>query len=401
MEKLEELKRLAMEAENNAARSAAAPTEASNPAPRGTEAQSNTSKAPAEDEPEAVRRRVEATLSEAREAAAGGKLETADDLLEEARRQGGAAFRTAVANAAGEIAQGLRQKPSPDDALRFARVGLSIDPEAPLPRCVLGDLAHDRNDLNAAISEWELGLRLNPGHALLMSRLASARKEVTATRGFRKESSTHFWLAFDGEEDAAVVAFTLESLEAARTDVGKLFDLFPEERVAVMLYPTKTFEGLQHRAEWTSAFYDGKLHIPTGGAMSHRVDFQRTLAHEYAHALFHRATGGVRAPAWLNEGLAQLAENPSVITSCGFGHLAPLRQLHGPFMRLNAAQAQAAYPTAHHAVEGLWKARGAAGIQMLLREIKRGVEFERAFESFLGKPYARFAEAFDRQEGCQ
>ncbi len=65
--------------------------------------------------------------------------------------------------------------------------------------------------------------------------------------------------------------------------------------------------------------YDGRIKMPIGGLERGSERLKRTLRHEYAHAAIVTLSRG-KAPVWLNEGLAQVAEEP-----VGGGRMARLR----------------------------------------------------------------------------
>jgi hypothetical protein len=349
--------------------------------------------------PEHIAKRVSAALKRAREHAAANHLDSTRDALEDARREGGEAHLRQVADEAGYIAQGLRERLEKGKAHQFAQLGLSIDPNAVIPRWILGELAHDENELEKAIAEWQVGLRNNPQSQLLANRIAKVEQEVARLGKFKTVSSRNFRLSYDREEDAQVARLMGEWLEVSREEVGRLFDLFPSEPIVVLLYPNKTYQSVS-RVEWSSGFYDGRMHLPSGGILAAQYDFRRTLAHEYAHALFHRAVGAANVPSWMNEGLAQLAENPAEVSTCGFGHQMPLARLDSSFQGFSSNEARAAYPTAHHAAFWLWQRKGKPAVLSFLGELKRGTQMKRAFERGFGLPYDDFVRDFDAQKLC-
>jgi tetratricopeptide (TPR) repeat protein len=279
-----------------------------------------------------------------------------------------------------------------------ARAALGLEDRTAEAYLALGEYEFQDNDLAGAVDTWERGLRLNPGDFALTRRLERGRAEAERLGGLERVASEHFVAAFDGRADVPAARATLEVLETAYRRVGALFELYPDGPIPVVLYPERSFEKEGH-ASWSAAVYDGKIRLPSAGADLHSSSFQATLFHEYAHALFHRAAGGGRAPTWLNEGFAEVAEGvrgPEVL--CGpDAHAFPLQRLEGSFQGLNRKGAWFAYLESRHAAERLMKLHGAHGVRSVLAEMSRGSPFPVAFQRALGEDYAGFAAAFDAE----
>jgi tetratricopeptide (TPR) repeat protein len=346
---------------------------------------------------------IESSVASARERLRAGLLEPAFDVMDEATRAAGdeASLRKRVT--AGYVAMARDELTAShlDTARRAARNGLEIDPDSAGVRLVLGDISTAQNDLKGAIDEWETGLRRNPGDPPLRGRLEHAHREAAVVGTFATSSSPHFTVVYEGENDQEAAAFALEILETAVDRVGEVFDFVPKERVPVVLYPGQTFESVEGRPAWSHGVYDGKIRVPTLGALAHQSNFRATVAHEYAHAVFARVTGGAAAPAWLNEGMAEFAAatvEPSPEITCAWGHGLPIRTLEAPFSRLGLGRARLAYPEARHAVERLAANGGTTRLRDLLRALKRGLAFGDAFSHTYDRSFGEFADRFDRQE---
>jgi len=183
--------------------------------------------------------------------------------------------------------------------------------------------------------------------------------------------------------------------------VGALFQLYPDGPIPLVLYPERSYE-LEGHVSWSAGVYNGKIRLPSAGADASSLRFRGTLFHEYAHALFQRATSGKGGPAWLNEGFADVAKlqaDPGPAVRCTPDvHVFPLRSLEGGFGRIgNHKQAHLAYLEGRHAVEEIVERHGQAGVRALLAELSTGAPFAAAFERALGEDYTTFAAAFDAE----
>jgi hypothetical protein len=340
-----------------------------------------------------------------RELVDAGKMTSAVEELERLRglfHDDPAAVRE-LADFEGRIAIHLIDIGNPSEARRFAGIGVETDADAPRPREALGRIAYARNEVPAAMSEWNRGLSTNPDDAVLRKLVARGRTDTASLKETQTRSSEHFILSFDGREDRETAEITLASLEEAYQKVpGALYGFTPADQVPVVLYPDEAFAQLA-KPRWAHGFFDGKVRTGSAGATTHQVAFRLVLAHEYGHAVLHRAVQGRGAPGWFDEGMAQVAARilqPEPELTCGYGHQAPLASLGGGFAALpgDNRQVRAAYLTARHAVEGLLARKGRGAVQDLIKRAGAGEPFDKAFEHAIGQPYGAFIEAFDKKD---
>ena len=341
----------------------------------------------------------------AQEALRGGGLGRIEPILRRVEELPTAdpAVRAPVARLLGTAAVASARAGQLDRSKLRARAALGLEERTAEAYLALGEYAFQDNDLAGAVDTWQRGLRLNPGDVALTRRLERGRAEAERLGGLERVASDHFVAAFDGRADVPAARATLEVMEAAYRSVGALFQLYPEGPIPLVVYPERSFEREGH-ASWSAAVYDGKIRLPAAGADLHSLGFRGTLFHEYAHALFHRSTGGKAAPTWLNEGLADVARmrgDPGPQVRCSPDvHRYPLRALEGSFQRIpDWRSASLAYLEARHAVERIAERHGEAGVRAVLAEVSTGAPFPAAFERALGQNYSTFAAAFDAEGG--
>ena len=309
--------------------------------------------------------------------------------------------RTAVARLLGTVALASVRAGNTERSRHQAQAALALAETTPEAYLALGEDEFQDNDLPSALLTWERGLRLNPNNVALARRLERGLEESQRLGGLERVSSEHFVVAFDGRADVPAARASLEVMEDAYRAVGGLFDLYPDPPIPVVLYPERTFDQEGH-ASWTAAVYDGKIRLPSAGADLHSLKFRGTLFHEYAHALFHRASGARQAaPSWLNEGFAEIArrraDSGPPVRCMQDAHSFPLRNLEGNFQGLNRRSAGFAYLEGRHAVERIIERHGEQGVRAILAELSKGAPFPVAFQSALGEEYATFAARFDAE----
>jgi len=308
--------------------------------------------------------------------------------------------RAPLAQLLGTVALVSAREGQPERSRRQARAALALEERTPEAYLALGEYQFQDNDLTGALDTWEHGLRLSPDSEALARRLERGRAEAERLGGLCRESSTHFVAAFDCGAGSRAARACLDILEDAYRSVGQLFEIFPDGPIPVVVYPDRSFDKEGH-ASWSAAVYDGKIRLPAAGADPHSLAFRGTLFHEYAHALLHRATAGKSIPAWLNEGLAEVARYRADVGPAALclvdSHSFRLRSLEGSFQGLNQNAAFYAYLESRHAVERVIDRFGERGVRAVLSEVSRGSPFALAFEKALGVEYGAFTRAFDAE----
>ena len=120
------------------------------------------------------------------------------------------------------------------------------------------------------------------------------------------EKSMHFRLEFDGGPSKKDVMEALAVLEVAYDSISNLFDFMPENKMCLVLYQDKEYQGVGPRPDWVGAVFDGKLRVPVN-LMAYREVYRPVLFHELTHA-FVRSMTRAKVPLWMNEGIAQVID---------------------------------------------------------------------------------------------
>jgi len=128
------------------------------------------------------------------------------------------------------------------------------------------------------------------------------------------------------------------------------------------------------------------------------------LRHELCHLLLQRATAGVHLPRWFGEGVAivesgevSLERLQLLYKAILFGRLLPLREMNRNYPKREWA-VTLAYAQAVELVASLVQRHGGWGpIRQLLKRVRNGVPFDRAFEQVYRDTPQAFAETW-RQE---
>lgn len=129
--------------------------------------------------------------------------------------------------------------------------------------------------------------------------------------------------------------------------------------------------------EWAAACYDGSIRINVPAAGGDPYFLYVALTHEYVHLAVDRLGGG-RAPAWLNEGLAQyITQNPTpadmkaLVMALEADALLPVEALAADFARLgDRALVDLAYAQSYSLVQYVVERLGWGGVRQLLAGLK-------------------------------
>lgn len=145
------------------------------------------------------------------------------------------------------------------------------------------------------------------------------------------EKSMHFRLEFDGGPSKKDVMEALAVLEVAYDSISNLFDYLPENKMSLVLYEDKEYQGTGPRPDWVAAVFDGKLRVPVN-MMAYRDVYRPVLFHELTHS-FVRAMTHANVPCWMNEGIAQVIDGSHNNEERPLGAFPSVESLRKPFVK--------------------------------------------------------------------
>ena len=172
------------------------------------------------------------------------------------------------------------------------------------------------------------------------------------------EKSMHFRLEFDGGPSKKDVMEALAVLEVAYDSISNLFDYLPENKMSLVLYEDKEYQGTGPRPDWVAAVFDGKLRVPVN-MMAYRDFYRPVLFHELTHS-FVRAMTHANVPCWMNEGIAQVIDGSHGDEVRPIGAYPSIQSLTEPFVNeSNTEKAKKLYWFSRRMVEELlWRDGG-------------------------------------------
>ena len=172
------------------------------------------------------------------------------------------------------------------------------------------------------------------------------------------EKSMHFRLEFDGGPSKKDVMEALAVLEVAYDSISNLFDYLPENKMSLVLYEDKEYQGTGPRPDWVAAVFDGKLRVPVN-MMAYREVYRPVLFHELTHS-FVRAMTHANVPCWMNEGIAQVIDGSHNNEERPLGAYPSVESLRKPFVKeMDSATVKMLYWFSRRMVEELlWRDGG-------------------------------------------
>ena len=274
---------------------------------------------------------------------------------------------------------------------------LEINPQLTGASTVLAVVQYRLGRVADAVRTLEAGLKFAPKDRDLLDLLARWRPEVAA-QGNYEARATHFSVTFQGPSDDLTARRIVELLEETYWRIGRMLNTYPTEAIPVVLFTQQQFRSTL-APDWATAYYDGRIKIPTDGALRDPAALKSALAHEFTHALVAQL-GAAAAPRWLNEGLAELLESDDFtrVERVLARHTRRFRltDLEQPFNGLSSDDATLAYAQSAFAVRRMVDLRGMPAVVSLLQAIARGLPFASAFQQSISMRYEEFASMVER-----
>jgi len=225
-----------------------------------------------------------------------------------------------------------------------------------------------------------------------------AQATESAEEKFVARHSSHFTVQFDGNEDHTLWRRVAEILEEAYRDIGQKCGYFPSKPIRVVLHSRETFQRATGSPAWADGLFtalDGRIKVPTQGALTDQAWLTRVLRHEYVHALLHnRMNGRGSIPTWLNEGLAmQLAGDAwPDLAHLGNRNITglDLASLEGSWGHMSAQTATLAYMESNSAAKYFIDRYGMQKVREVLEMLATGRPFPDAMQDRLAITYEQF-----------
>jgi len=289
------------------------------------------------------------------------------------------------------------------ESLEFLERARRFAPENPDVPKLEGWAYYGLNKLDQAVVEWKHAQAMRPQkevQAALDKALADKQEEET----YKENESTHFKLRYSGAAAPALARDVLRTLERHFSAIESELNFTPPEPIGVILYTQDAFSDITRAPSWAGALNDGRIRVPVQGLASVDTELSRVLKHELTHSFVAQKTKSacmglaascaIRAPTWIQEGLAQWMEGQrsgenaaALLQVCSTGHAIPLSLLEGSWMNMSGDTARYAYAWALANVEYIVQAGGMSDMERILDRIGAGIATEAALREVLHSDY--------------
>ena len=266
---------------------------------------------------------------------------------------------------------------------------LDADPDQLDALVLLAGLDYRDRRLEDGTRNLEHAKRLRPGDAEVVTRLARMRRERNAERDYESLRSGIFIVRYAPEIPIRRAEIVRGYCEEAWNELCGRFGHFPEGQITVTLYLPQDFKEATNLHRWVAGVSDGSIRLTV--SRSTRDDSLRSvLYHELTHHILRNYAP--RIPAWLHEGLAQIAEGRDALRAerrLKRGGGLDVRELDRSILsERNRGRVSHYYDIALGFTNFLWRRNGDRGIQELLRQLSEGTRIDTAIKSVFGEERA-------------
>lgn len=256
---------------------------------------------------------------------------------------------------------------------------------------LLGDIDNLQEKLPAAKKNYEIAYNLNPRQEI-KDKLEKLGKEQKVVKNLATYQEEHFVIKYAKEQEKDKGFELRELLRTTYKNLASDFGHYFNRQVVVLLYDEADFKELSDLPHWATGVYDGKVRMPINREGFTDQDLSALTAHEVTHA-FVAGMAADRAPAWINEGLAEYQENKikpidmivfdSAITTHALIPLIELMRQDATSNIKDPLLANLFYQEAFHLVSYLIGRYGMFMVKQMLQDYAKGKDSEEIIESKL------------------
>jgi hypothetical protein len=259
------------------------------------------------------------------------------------------------------------------------------------------------HQLAQAVAEWKSALAMRPDKEVKVA-LDRALADKKEEESYKENESSHFKLRYSGASAPALARDVLRTLEKHFSAIESELNFTPPESIGVILYTQDAFSDITKAPAWAGAVNDGRIRVPVQGLENVDAELSRVLKHELTHSFIAqktrsacmglKASCGIRAPTWIQEGLAQWMEGQrsgedatALVQIYSAGRAIPLDRLEGSWMSMGGDTARYAYAWALANIESIVQTDGMGDIERILDRLGAGMATEAALKEVLHSDY--------------
>lgn len=192
-------------------------------------------------------------------------------------------------------------------AKEAALESLQLEARNPMALELLGEIANLKQDFAAAREYYKKSYLLSASPRV-REKLEKLSKEELIENKLDTYEDEHFTIKYQRDdpryEGYEIRNILRDSYRAVSQDLG----FYINNKIVVLFYEADEFRYITAQPHYIGGVYDGKIRLPAYRKGFNEQDLKATVTHEMTHA-FVSYLSNLRAPAWIQEGLAEYEEN--------------------------------------------------------------------------------------------
>lgn len=184
---------------------------------------------------------------------------------------------------------------------------LELEPRNALALELLGEIENLQQNFEKAEYYYKRSYLVSPS-TRLRQKIEKIQKEHLVEKTLDTYDEEHFIIKYRKGEKGYEGYWLKNLLRDTYSQLSKDFGTYFNHKITVLFYAGKEFHDVTGQSIWVGGLYDGKIRLPAYRQGFKETDLRAAATHEMTHA-FVASISGMRAPAWIHEGLAQYEQN--------------------------------------------------------------------------------------------
>lgn len=184
---------------------------------------------------------------------------------------------------------------------------LSLEPRNALALELLGEIENLQQNFKKAEYYYKQSYLVSPS-TRLRQKIEKIQKENSVEKDLDTYDEEHFIIKYRQGEQGYEGSWLKDLLRDVYRQVSQDFGVYFNHKTTVLFYSGQGFHDVTGQSAWVGGLYDGKIRLPAYRQGFRELDLRAAAIHEMTHA-FVAFLSGMRAPAWIHEGLAEYEQN--------------------------------------------------------------------------------------------
>lgn len=184
---------------------------------------------------------------------------------------------------------------------------LTLEPRNSLALELFGEIENLQQNFEKAENYYKRSYLVSPS-TRLRQKIEKIQKEHAVEKTLDTYDEEHFTIKYRKGEQGYEGYWLKNLLRDTYRQLSQDFGAYFNHKTTVLFYSGSEFHDVTGQAGWVGGLYDGKIRLPAYRQGFREEDLRSAAVHEMTHA-FVASLSGMRAPAWIHEGLAGYEQN--------------------------------------------------------------------------------------------